>query len=283
MTSLVTGATGFIGARLCERLASEGDVIRASRGAQGSTSRPGDGPAGSTTPGRTWSSTSPSPTSIASSRRAPPTCSKVNVASTFELAEWARAHDVPRFVFASTGNVYRPSSQLLTESDRCEAGNMYAALKLAAEQILRAYASSFEVVILRLFGVYGPGQQGMLIADMFDRVQRQVEITLPQGTGPVLTPLFVDDCVDILTRVAKRPAEPGVRVFNAAGDETLTLAEMVSEIGRQAGVVLRLRPVDGRAVTLRARNAAVKSVFADFTPFATGVRRILERADAPSS
>ena len=282
MTSLVTGATGFIGARLCERLASTGDVIRASRGAGFDLATRGwTGALDDTRPDVVFH--------LAQSnlyRQFPAGAAdmfEVNVASTFELAEWARAHDVPRVVFASTGNVYRPSSQLLTESDPCEAGNMYAASKLAAEQILRAYASSFEVVILRLFGVYGPGQQGMLIADMFDRVQRQVEITLPQGTGPVLTPLFVDDCVDILTRVAERRAEPGVRVFNAAGDETLTLAEMVREIGRQAGVAPRLRPVDGRAVTLRGDNAAVKSVFADFTPFATGVRRILERASAPSS
>jgi nucleoside-diphosphate-sugar epimerase len=200
---------------------------------------------------------------------------RVNTTSTMALAEWARTHGVGRLVFASTGNVYRPSIARLKEDDPCQPGSMYAATKLAAEEILRQYGAFLEVVIVRLFSVYGPGQQGMLVPDMIDRVRQGVEIGLADDTGPRLTPLFIDDCVRILESLACGPVAPQVRVFNLAGDEVLSLRQMVEEIGRQLGRAPVFRAVAGPAPAVCGDNTAIAAISPRFTRFADGVGQML--------
>ena len=65
----------------------------------------------------------------------------VNVQATVELAGWAVAHRVPRFLFASTGNVYGTQERVHCEQDRCAPESMYAASKLCAEILLKPFSS----------------------------------------------------------------------------------------------------------------------------------------------
>jgi nucleoside-diphosphate-sugar epimerase len=279
VTVLVTGARGFVGQRLCQRLMRDGTVLPVGR----------DETTNLAVGGWTRALDALRPDTIvhlAQSRRyrefpaGAPDLMAVNVGSTFELIQWAAERGVSRFILASTGNVYRPAAASHSESDPCEATTLYAATKLAAEQIVRPYAALLDVVILRFFTIYGPGQQGMLVPDMVDRVQRGVEITLAQGTGPTLTPVFVGDCVEIVARLSAEPPRPQVRVFNVAGNEVLTLRDMVACISNIVGVPALTRAVDDRPTALCGANSAVKTVFDAFTPFAAGVEQMI--AAAPS-
>lgn len=79
----------------------------------------------------------------------------VNELGTRHLAEAARAAEVGRFVFTSTGLVYGPKGGgVAREEDDCAPVDAYPLSKLAAERLLLAI-HGFDVCVLRLPFVYG--------------------------------------------------------------------------------------------------------------------------------
>jgi len=84
-----------------------------------------------------------------------------NVMGTLNLLEACRQAEVPRVVYASTAAVYgNPVNVPLTESDETIPISPYGVSKLTAEKYVMLYNSlyGFENSSLRLFNVYGPGQ-----------------------------------------------------------------------------------------------------------------------------
>lgn len=158
----------------------------------------------------------------------------INVNSTGLLLDWARRCGVKRFVFSSTANVYAQTDEKFTEQSTTTPNSFYGASKLAAEQLVVQYAQYFAVDVLRLFTVYGPGQKGMLIANIIDLIKSQREITLAEGSGLYLTPLFIDDVVRIIDKIIhlpshKRSASP---ILNICGSDIVSLAEIVDVLSR---------------------------------------------------
>jgi UDP-glucose 4-epimerase len=185
---------------------------------------------------------------------------QVNVASTFELLEWARTHGVKRFVFASSGTVYEENCGKLKEDSASAPKSMYAASKLVAENLIQPYGVFIDVVILRLFGVYGPGQRQMIIPRMIEHIRLNKEIYLAGGTGIFLTPLFIEDCVKILSELTWIPMARGVTVLNVAGDEVLSLGEMVAIIGSKLGMKPQIQSTDEQPRHLCGDNFLLKSI-----------------------
>jgi UDP-glucose 4-epimerase len=93
-----------------------------------------------------------------------------NTLSTILLLDFARRKGIKRFVFASTMSVYGDQVNLpVTEELTTNPKSFYACGKLASENYLKIYAHlGIESTALRLFNIYGPGQnldnlkQGML-------------------------------------------------------------------------------------------------------------------------
>lgn len=87
---------------------------------------------------------------------------QVNVGGTINVAEAVRLSGVRRLVHASTQGVNdlsQPQTAPLTEEFPVGGDAVYSASKVACEQVLKAYAASyqFELVMLRFAGVYGYG------------------------------------------------------------------------------------------------------------------------------
>jgi len=155
---------------------------------------------------------------------------QVNVLSTQILLDWSTRAGVKRFIYASSGNVYKPQNKLLLENDLCEPLTYYGRSKYAAESIILPYQSFFEVLIFRIFGVYGPGQVNMTIPNIIRKVQNEEEITLAANTGLSFTPLYIDDCVQILKTVIGHDKPFKQPIYNLAGTERTELNELVQII-----------------------------------------------------
>ena len=86
--------------------------------------------------------------------------------------------------------------------------------------MVRRYHEYFQIDILRLFTVYGPGQKGMLISNMIERIRSGKEITLAEGAGIYLTPVFVNDVVSLIKQMIDTPdtRRNTLRVINVCGD-----------------------------------------------------------------
>ena len=172
---------------------------------------------------------------------------RINTLAAVDLAHYAAAAGASHFVYASTGGVYAPGPEPLAETaPLADAGAMgfYAATKLAAERLLAPFAGSFTLVILRPFFIYGRGQdRSMLIPRLADSVKAGTPIRLAGEDGLRLNPIHASDAAAAV-RAALRL--DGSHVVNLAGPETLTLREIVEELGRRLGRSARLE-VDAEA------------------------------------
>jgi len=203
----------------------------------------------------------------------------VNVSATVELADWARTKGIRRFLFASTGNVYPTNlPRPLTEDDEPSPALMYGATKLAAETLLAQYAPWLEVVLMRLFGVYGPGQTGMLVPNLIQRILCGEPLTLGRQGGIHLSPLYVSDCVAMIRALLEAPLPTRVERVNLGGGQSLGLARIIAELEDALAAKATVVSTEEPPTYLMASIERLQSL-AGLRPsvdFREGVRRILE-------
>ena len=156
----------------------------------------------------------------------------INIRSALDLADYAVGAGARSFVYLSTGGVYRASESPLAECDAVKPESFYAATKAAAEQLLAHYSDLLNVVVLRPFFVFGPGQEAMLVPNLITKVDQGEEIVVAGKNGMRTNPTFVDDAVEMVRSALDLDASATI---NLAGDETLSLREMAEEIGRVLG------------------------------------------------
>ena len=195
---------------------------------------------------------------------------RVNIDATCELLEWARIAGVQQFIFSSTANVYGKSNQQLTEADVTQPESFYGASKLAAEHLAKQYQAHFQVDVLRLFTVYGPGQRGMLIPNIADRMRQGQSITLADGVGLTLSPIYVGDVAEIAYKLMGAQNGNGYRLFNVCGHNVNELSEIVSILEEVLGVKANIKFIQEGAHYLAGSNNALKN-FIDLGPM-TGLK-----------
>jgi UDP-glucuronate 4-epimerase len=167
----------------------------------------------------------------------------VNVTGTLTLLEVLRGRRIGRVVFASSSSVYGADSEPpFRESDACARPlSPYAATKRAGE--LMAFGAhhlhGMDVTCLRLFTVYGPRQRPDLAIHKFTRLiaaGQPIELFGDGSTSRDYT--WVDDIVDgIVAAVDQqvRAAAPGYRIYNLGGSRGTTLRELVDRIASALG------------------------------------------------
>jgi nucleoside-diphosphate-sugar epimerase len=281
---LVTGASGFIGRPLSERLEQEGcSVIRHSDadGDIASCPLPASGVnhvyhlAARTFVPDSWSEPLP--------------FYATNVLGTVNVAEFCRRHSASLTMMSSY--VYgRPLFLPISEEHAVAAFNPYGHTKLLAEEVCRYYAQQFgiQVTIIRPFNVYGPGQSGnflipTLLRQALDPEAREVSIA---DDRPRRDYLFIDDLLDLLLRTMN---PQGFDAFNAGSGCSVNPRELAELMLRVAGLV---KPVVSRG---EVRADEVLEMVADIgkakrifgweprVPLAEGLRRIIQARQAPPS
>ena len=161
---------------------------------------------------------------------------RTNLSSTGALLEFARQQQIPRFVLASTGGLYAPSAHALSESNPLAAPmdlDLYFATKLGAEALVGAYRNLLHVAVMRIFFMYGNGQDQMqLIPRLIDSVREGRPILLGGHNGFRLNPIHVTDAAAGLQKILESPV---AGVFNVAGSEVVFLRQLCDLIGEILG------------------------------------------------
>jgi UDP-glucose 4-epimerase len=250
---LVTGADGFIGSHLVQRLLAEGAKVRAlccynsngSRGwlddldvdggDDGLETVLGDvrdaGMMRSLMDGVDIVFHLAALIAIPYSYQAPASFVDTNVTGTLNVLEAVRQAGVRRMIHTSTSEVYGTPQQVpITESHPLCGQSPYAASKIAADQLCEAYARSFgtPVVILRPFNTYGPRQSARAVIPTIlgQLLAGATEIHLG-SLHPRRDFTYVTDTVDGFVRMALADLEPGALIQLGTG-RTVSIGELLA-------------------------------------------------------
>jgi nucleoside-diphosphate-sugar epimerase len=180
---------------------------------------------------------------------------QVNTVSTLKLAEWARINGVKKFVYTSSGGIYGNNSESFEEKDTIKINNLgfYLGSKLCSEVILDSYKNYFEVFTLRLFFVYGKEQKpNMLIPRLINNVKAGDSITIQGENGIIINPIHVKDAAKALSSCLS--LEKGGE-FNIAGNEQLSLLELVSIIGDTLSIKPNFSNLNEEPISIIGNNS----------------------------
>jgi len=169
----------------------------------------------------------------------------VDLNGTQNVLDAARAvGGVANFVFASTSSVYGNTTQVpFVETDPCDRPlQPYAAAKRAAEILGYTYHYLFgqNFTVLRFFTVYGPnGRPDMMAYLLADSLMKGREIPLYDNGQMYRDWTFVDDTVGGIVAALDRPL--GYEIINLGRGEPVLLRDFVGIMeelsGRKANVV----------------------------------------------
>jgi len=163
---------------------------------------------------------------------------EVDYIGTQHLMDAARFNDVGNFVFASTSSVYGDTEQIpFVETDPCDRPlQPYAAAKRAAEILgyTYYYLYGLNFTAIRFFTVYGPnGRPDMMAYKVADSITKGIEIPLYDGGEMYRDWTFVEDITDGAVAALNRPL--GYEVLNLGRGRPTKLRDFVSMIERLAG------------------------------------------------
>jgi nucleoside-diphosphate-sugar epimerase len=169
----------------------------------------------------------------------------VNVDGTLNLARQAAAAGVKRFIFISSVKVNGESSspgRAFTEADAPNSQDAYGKSKHKAEQGLRKLSADtgMEVVIIRPPLVYGPGVKANFAA-LMHAVQRGWPLPLG-AVNNQRSLVALDNLVDFIVTCITHP-QAANQTFLVSDGQDLSTTELVRGMAQAAGVSARLLPV----------------------------------------
>ena len=165
----------------------------------------------------------------------------VNLDGTVNLLDAAAAANTQRFVFASSSSVYGNNEKVpFAETDNVDYPiSPYAATKKSGEIICHTYWHLYQMPItcLRFFTVFGPRQRPDLAIARFLRLIRDDQPIPMFGNGSSSRDYtYIDDIITgVRAAMSVTTAEAGYRVYNLGGNQPVSLKEMIQTIERVTG------------------------------------------------
>lgn len=173
-----------------------------------------------------------------------------NTIATSNVLEAMRAHGIARIVFASTGSVYgEPDAFPTPETAPFPVQtSFYAASKLAAEGMIAAYASAFgfQAWIFRFVSILGERYTHGHVFDFYKQLLAHPGWLDVLGDGHQRKSyLHVQDCVRAILRAIERAQEP-VNILNLGTDEYCEVNDSIRWICEHLRLQPELRYAGGR-------------------------------------
>ena len=180
-----------------------------------------------------------------------------NIMATQLLLEAAKDLRLAKFVYASTSSVYGDTDDLpMREEGAARPISPYGATKLAAEHLCHLYWRAFAVptVSLRFFTVYGPRQRPDMFFHIFMRaLLRGDDVPLYDDGEQTRDFTYCADIVDGIMGAARYPGRG--EVFNLGGGSEVSLLHAIAVVERIVARKAKLRRFDRQRGDVRHTRA----------------------------
>ena len=277
---IVTGAGGFIGSHLTERLVELGADVRAfvhynalgSRGwlDQSAVQDEVHVFAGDVTDrdsikqamqGREIVFHLAALIAIPYSYQAPLSYVRTNVEGTLNVLQAARDAGVERVVHTSTSEVYGTAQSVpIDETHPLQGQSPYSASKIGADKMAEAFFRSFglSVVTVRPFNTYGPRQSARAIIPTIITQLFAGQAVRLGSLNPTRDFNFVTNIVDGFVLAASTPKASG-RTINLGSGNEISIGDLAQLIARLAHMPIR---IESDEVRVRPKGSEVERLLA---------------------
>lgn len=153
-----------------------------------------------------------------------------NIVATQRLLEAAKTKKLAKFIYASTSSIYGEKSGKVSEDAFPVPLSPYGITKLTGEHLCNVYHKSFNipVVIVRFFTVYGPRQRPDMAFHRFIlQILKGEHITIFGDGTQSRDFTFVSDCVEATSAVLYKKNIIG-KTINIGGKERASVNEIIA-------------------------------------------------------
>ena len=193
-----------------------------------------------------------------------------NIEGTLNILEAALNFEIENIVHTSTSEVYGESNTIaISEESKSIARSPYSATKIGADQLAYSYYSTFGLPVstIRPFNTYGPRQSSRAIIPAIITQLLSDNHTIKLGSlKPTRDFCFVEDTVSGFLSVASNKKSIG-EVINIGSGYEISIKDLVSMIGDIMDIKItiksdknRIRPKDGEVDRLRANINKAKKI-----------------------
>lgn len=181
---------------------------------------------------------------------------QVNVAATKNLALIAAKNNVKRFIFSSSAAVYPQNLNKSLKEEDANPQNIYGKTKLEAEMDLEEVAenSGMQVIVLRIFNIYGPGFDDSLVNKLL-KLKSSIQTSKLELVNPdrfYRDYIHIDDVIKAFAISLKANLRDSFNVFNVASGEAISTTKLIE--------LLKLKHL---AANLEIRSGEASSVVAN--------------------
>lgn len=193
----------------------------------------------------------------------PDTYVDTNVKGTLNIVQAARELGVEKVVHTSTSEVYGTARFVpITEEHPLQGQSPYSASKIGADQIAMSFYTSFNtpVSIIRPFNTYGPRQSARaVIPTIITQIANGSRRIKLGSLHPTRDFNFVKDTVDGFISVAESDRSVG-EVINIGSNYEVSIGETVQTIADIMGAKIEIETDD---IRLRPEKSEVERLWAD--------------------
>lgn len=211
---------------------------------------------------------------------------RANIVATQVLLDAARSCGISRFIFGSSSSVYGNNDKVpFSEDDAVDRPiSPYAATKRACELICHTYHHLYgmSIVSLRFFTVYGPRQRPDLAIRKFSELMLHNQPIPFYGDGTSERDYtWIGDIIQGVEAAIERSRRGGFEIINLGESRTTSLERLVELIAAAAGVEPVLRPLPMQPGDVNRTFADVSKArelldYRPTTPVEVGIPRFVE-------
>lgn len=172
-----------------------------------------------------------------------------NLIATFNVLEAMRAHGIKRIAFSSTGSVYGEATVFPTPEDAPFPiqTSLYGNSKVAAEGLISSYCEGFgfQGYIFRFVSILGERYTHGHVYDFYRKLRDDPSTLEVLGNGKQRKSyLYIQDCIDAILIAIER-AEGKVNIFNLGQNEYCEVNQSIGWISERLGISPKLAYTGG--------------------------------------